>query len=807
MRRLNYQIWTVVFCLCTATFTSKTSAQTILSGTFGANGNNLTYLLQKIGNDTVLTIRGSGAMYTNNYASAAPWNSYRSQIKTVIIGDSVTTIGYAAFYQCSSLTAVNIPNSVTIINEYAFRDCNSLTSVTIGNSVTTIKAYAFQRCSTLVSVRIPPSVTEIGQSAFYQCISLTSLTLPNSLTTIGRNAFYECISLTSLTIPNSVIRIEPYAFYKCSSMVGSLIIPPSVTFIGNNAFWTCAGFNSIILNSSTITLEGNAFGYCWGVTDIYSETRIPSPNVDAGAFNMIPCTTRLHIPIGSTYDYMNTRTNDTFPKGWDYWGIWHYQSLQMYYGGQYTHFKCTTGPNTNAGRIVEENLYSVTVINGTVRKRYYDPNDTVTIIADTGRGQFMKWVISPAVTFINGTTANSDTAKFIMPANAVTATATYTFPVTVNGGTGSGNYEENDTVSITANILAGQRFKEWVISPNVTFINGTGKYSDTAKFIMPANAVTATATYEAIYTVIVNDGTGSGDYTEDAIVSITANTASAGQRFKEWIITPSVTFTDGTTAKSNTAKFRMPNQAVTATATYDALYPVTVNDGTGNGDYAENDIVSITANTAPAGQRFKEWIITPSVTFTDGTTAKSNTAKFRMPNQAVTATAIYEAITYTVTVQNDGHGTATANPETAIAGKEITLTATPKEGYEFERWVVTGNTVTIGNDNKFIMPAKNVTVKAYFKQNNVGIVGANNYSSLRVYPNPTNGILHIISAGAGAGTGAGATHALPVQVYDIYGREIVNCQLSILNSIDISHLANGLYFLKVGNKMVKIVKE
>ena len=132
---------------------------------------------------------------------------------------------------------------------------------------------------------------------------------------------------------------------------------------------------------------------------------------------------------------------------------------------------------------------------------------------------------------------------------------------------------------------------------------------------------------------------------------------------------------------------------------------------------------------------------------------------------------------------------------------EITLTTIPNAGYEFDRWEVISGGVTV-TDNKFIMPNENVTVKVYFKQN-VGIVETRHATSLQVYPNPTKGVLHIVSADAGAG----ATHALPVQIYDIYGREIVNCPLSIVNSIDISHLANGLYFLKIGNKTVKIIKE
>ena len=59
---------------------------------------------------------------------------------------SVTTIGGAAFANCSSLTSVTIPNSVTTIGGEAFSNCSSLTSINIPNSVTTIGDAAFSYC-------------------------------------------------------------------------------------------------------------------------------------------------------------------------------------------------------------------------------------------------------------------------------------------------------------------------------------------------------------------------------------------------------------------------------------------------------------------------------------------------------------------------------------------------------------------------------------------------------------------------------------------------------------------------------------
>ena len=91
------------------------------------------------------------------------------------IPNSVTTIGGAAFYGCSSLTSVTIPNSVTTINDHTFTDCSSLTSVTIPNSVTTIGSEVFIGCTNLQKVYIGNSVKAIGGYAFYNCTSITQI--------------------------------------------------------------------------------------------------------------------------------------------------------------------------------------------------------------------------------------------------------------------------------------------------------------------------------------------------------------------------------------------------------------------------------------------------------------------------------------------------------------------------------------------------------------------------------------------------------------------------------------------------------
>ena len=208
-------------------------------------------------------------------------------LTSVIIPNSVTSIGSYAFHYCISLTSVTIPNSVTSIGNSAFLGCGSLTSVTIPNSVTSIGGGAFRYCAARTSVVIPSSVTSIGSYAFQRCSSLTSVTIPNSVTSIGNSAFAICTNLTSVTIPNSVTSIEDYAFLGCTILL-SVSIPNSVTSIGESAFQSCTSLTSVTIPNSVTSIGSYAFYGCFGLASIV----LPSPNTLVG-INAIPASTAI----------------------------------------------------------------------------------------------------------------------------------------------------------------------------------------------------------------------------------------------------------------------------------------------------------------------------------------------------------------------------------------------------------------------------------------------------------------------------------------------------------------------------------
>ena len=281
--------------------------------TSGKCGDNVTWSLS----NGVLSIDGKGPMDDYDYGARAPWyDSYRWQIRTVVIGDGVTSIGTLAFVSCKSLTGVTIPDSVTSIGESAFVSCTSLTGVTIPDSVTSIGNDAFGNCTSLTEVTIPDSVASIGEGVFSGCTSLTSavigdgvtsigdfafsgsgltsVTIPDSVTSIGNSAFDACTSLTDVTIGDGVTSIEQCLFQGCTSLT-SVTIGNGVTSIGRQAFLDCASLTSVTMGSNVTSIGEQAFSNCKSLTGV----TIPDSVTSIGEQAFRDCTSLTSAVIGS----------------------------------------------------------------------------------------------------------------------------------------------------------------------------------------------------------------------------------------------------------------------------------------------------------------------------------------------------------------------------------------------------------------------------------------------------------------------------------------------------------------------------
>ena len=210
---------------------------------------------------------------------------------------AVTSIGYGAFQNCTSLTSIEIPSSVTSISRGAFSGCTSLTSIEIPNGITSIGEYAFSGCKSLTSIEIPSRVTSIDFGAFSGCTSLTSIEIPSSVTSIGDTAFFNCTSLTSIEIPSGVTSIGDYAFDGCKSLT-SVEIPSSVTSIGEAAFYGCTSLTSVVFGegSQLTSIGEEAFRNCTSLTSI----EIPSSVTSIDDWAFCGCESLISIKIPSS---------------------------------------------------------------------------------------------------------------------------------------------------------------------------------------------------------------------------------------------------------------------------------------------------------------------------------------------------------------------------------------------------------------------------------------------------------------------------------------------------------------------------
>ena len=197
-----------------------------------------------------------------------------SNLTSIELPTTLTSLGQTCFYGCSNLTSIDIPLGVTIIQSNCFRNCLSLTSINIPSSVISLQNHCFRSCSSLTSINIPSSVTSLGLSCFNGCSSLKSITIPSGVTSIPNFCFYECSSLTSINIPSGVTSIGTMCFNECSSLTTVSIDNQSTCSVFANSFSQISGSSITFYNTENAQqLQSN-----WPTIATYYSTVIYNPN-------------------------------------------------------------------------------------------------------------------------------------------------------------------------------------------------------------------------------------------------------------------------------------------------------------------------------------------------------------------------------------------------------------------------------------------------------------------------------------------------------------------------------------------------
>ena len=239
------------------------------------------------------------------YSGAAVFQGFTG-ITSIVIPDSVISIGVSTFSGCTSLAEITVSpdnknySSVdgVLFNKdgselIIYPKGNGRSAYTVPDGVTSISGSAFSGCTSLKEIVIPDSVTTIGSSAFEGCTSLSKVKLSNNLTIIEERTFYDCTSLAEIVIPDSVTEIrgrldsEYYggAFVGCTSLA-EIVIPDSVTRIGESAFLGCTSLSKVDLSKKLTTIEVDTFSGCTSLAEIV----IPDSVTRIGESAFLGCT-------------------------------------------------------------------------------------------------------------------------------------------------------------------------------------------------------------------------------------------------------------------------------------------------------------------------------------------------------------------------------------------------------------------------------------------------------------------------------------------------------------------------------------
>lgn len=250
----------------------------------------------------------------------------RTDLRTVMIPDSVTRINGNAFYGCSNLANITLSKNLKYMGWGAFGDCIKVTKIEIPKSLEQCGGSnyggPFAECSGLKTVIFENGTTKIASNLFENCIGLEEINIPDTVTVIGDSAFSECVNLSRVHIPDNVTKIEAVAFEGCSNLADVILsknlkymgwgafedctkitkieIPKSLEECGSSAdygpFADCSGLKTVIFEKGITKISGSLFEKCTGLGEI----SIPDTVTAIGNYAFYKCSNLATVYIPNT---------------------------------------------------------------------------------------------------------------------------------------------------------------------------------------------------------------------------------------------------------------------------------------------------------------------------------------------------------------------------------------------------------------------------------------------------------------------------------------------------------------------------
>ena len=303
----------------------------------GKVGENISWTLDSQG---TLTISGTGSMEDAD-TSPYSWDEHYEQIKKVVVGEGITSIGTQAFVGYENLSSVTLPNSLdsicasafastaitsitlpsnlSFLGNGVFNNCKSLKTINLSSALTKIPYQFCANCSSLQTITLPENIIEIGGYAFFYCPFLSKITLGSSIRKIGVDAFYEtalkdnpqnwkdnifylgqyCISghdvSGAITIKDGTTLIAEDAF--SDKKITSATLPNSLLYINESAFQYCSKLSTVSFNNSLLAIDDYAFG-----NSAIAEVQLPDALTHMGSSAFYYCEKLTSITFGKSLD-------------------------------------------------------------------------------------------------------------------------------------------------------------------------------------------------------------------------------------------------------------------------------------------------------------------------------------------------------------------------------------------------------------------------------------------------------------------------------------------------------------------------
>lgn len=234
------------------------------------------------------------------------------------------------------VTFENVEYTVTCISYLAFSDCPRLKSVILPNTIETIGSSAFSGCVQLVEIHLPEKVKEL-EYAFKGCVSLEKVYLNNGIEKINRGTFTGCVSLEQISIPSSVTYLAGDAFSGCTSLSMlkfedgeepidfrgmSKDCPLDSIYIGRNIldeypyahhFGEISTLRSVYISDAVTKIVGGMFYECTGLTNVYGMKNVEAITAQTSTIAkrdgcFYGCTSLKSFVIGNKVTYIGQYT-------------------------------------------------------------------------------------------------------------------------------------------------------------------------------------------------------------------------------------------------------------------------------------------------------------------------------------------------------------------------------------------------------------------------------------------------------------------------------------------------------------------